>query len=1612
MHRSGTSALTGILHYLGVEMGTDMMPARDENPKGFFENQRVYELNEAILTENGSAWDDIGPEFEIGLVPDFERYVRKAIAVVKDQFSYSRTFAIKDPRLCRLFPVWRRALEELGIDIAVVVPYRNPLEIASSLKRRNGFSLEKSILLWADHVLDAERHSRSLNRFFISFDRLLANDKRTIQSLCDALSLKLTTDRRKNISAFLDRKLRHHYSPADNISDALPVYLLELTQLLAKGRMNDAEKLDRLRLEFTSNRDFFLGAEVLESMPRYRQLTAELETRLARIVELQDEVEEKNQWAASLNQEIEQLRQLADRQRTELEQRGGLLEQRDRELEEKNQWAASLNQELEQLRQLADRLGTELEQSNGVLQQREQELEEKNQLAASLDQELEQLRQLADRLGAELEQRDGLLEQRDRELEEKNQRAASLDQELEQLRQLADRLGAELEQNNGVLQQREQELEQARGEIERLNQLIQGHAAQVDSLNEQLAGARQEAAELVVRQQELATEQDGIQRLLRSQLEAALEKVAQREQWLEEKRVEREALERTYREAVQGVRGLLDETRSEIAERDRRIEELIREHEKWRLSKEDALRSVNEQLVVASAAVEEKTRLLELREREHAEEVGQYREEIATLKDRIARLESGNRELEQRLDEQSLERKAMLSAYETALERQAGKSRAEREELVQRLEQLQQEIEAREAMLTALDLALDEVNGRSVHERELIAQLEQAIDLQEEGRRTESSEARMLAERMEQALDEIGAMKRELAQKQQALEAVEARERKLVGNSEKIGMKCSNVEAFYHLRDKHGTALLNRSFRELLDYRHPFGIVRRVRHSLTASRKVREKFDLIPREFLERFDAGRYLDANPDVADAVAEGQFENALEHFIFYGYDEVRGGVRRLYPGVPGFNEEEYLNRYEDVRIAVAEGAFASGYDHFLRYGAEEILRGARLDRDVDVDSDGLRLFHPDQVVFDPGNLLQVPRFDEPVVSIVIPAYNQAAFTFACIESVIANSGAVPYEIIVLDDASPEETARNLHRYIDNVRFVSNDENMGFLRNCNRGAALAKGRYILFLNNDTNVQPDWLLPLVHLIESDGSIGMVGSRLVYPDGRQQEAGGIIWKDASGWNFGRLDDPGKPEYNYVKEVDYLSGAAIMIRRSLWQRIGGFDERYVPAYFEDSDLAFEVRRHGYRVLYQPKSVVVHFEGVSHGTDLEQGIKSYQKRNRELFIEKWQRELEQRQFPNGEEVFLARDRSRDRPAILFVDHYVPHFDQDAGSRTVLAYLQLFVDQGFNVKFIGDNFFPHQPYTDRLQQMGIEVLYGNWYANNWKEWLRENGRYFDYVFLNRPHISVKYMDAVREHTHARILYYGHDLHFLREMREYELHHDETRLQSAERWKEIELGLMRKADVALYPSEVEVGEITSIDPSIRVRTIPAYLFERFDRPAGEVTDTSDIMFVGGFGHTPNIDAVLWFASEVWPDVRSRLPDIRFHVIGSKPTEEILALRSDDINVTGFVSDDELDDYYRRTRISVVPLRYGAGIKGKVVEALYQGIPVVTTPTGAEGFQDAGECLVVAETARGLADAIVSLYQDEQRLAELSRAGVSYCERFFSFPAAKQALQSIVTWR
>ena len=631
-----------------------------------------------------------------------------------------------------------------------------------------------------------------------------------------------------------------------------------------------------------------------------------------------------------------------------------------------------------------------------------------------------------------------------------------------------------------------------------------------------------------------------------------------------------------------------------------------------------------------------------------------------------------------------------------------------------------------------------------------------------------------------------------------------------------------------------------------------------------------------------------------------------------------------------------------------------------------------------------------------------INFPHVENPKVSIIIPVYNQIHYTYACLVSILENTESFDYEIIIADDVSTDAT-KEIDKFVSGLVIARNESNQGFLKNCNNAAKKARGEYIFFLNNDTTVQKDWLPPLIRLLESDESIGMVGSKLIYPDGRLQEAGGIIWSDGSGWNYGRCDDPNKPEYNYVRDVDYISGAAIMLSRKLWEEIGGFDERYAPAYCEDSDLAFEVRKRGLRVVYQPLSVVTHFEGVSNGTDVNgTGLKRYQVENNKKLQEKWSEEFKNQYdnvgVPNA---FRARERSRGKKVILFVDHYVPTFDKDAGSKTTFQYIKMFIERGYVVKFLPDNFAKSEPYTSILEQMGVEVLYGNEMRTNIFEWIENNRSNIDIAYLNRPHIATKYIDFIKEKTNIKVIYYGHDLHFLRERREYELTGDVERKNASAYWKSMELDLMRKASISYYPSNVEVDYIHTFDKKINAKAITAYVFEKFGNIDYNPDIREGVLFVGGFSHPPNADALKYFLDNMWDEIYAQIK-APFYIVGSNATDEIKALHNEakGIIFKGFVSEEELKELYEKVRLVVVPLRYGAGVKGKVIEALYYNDPVITTGVGAEGIDNSYNQMLVADDPGDFVEKCVNLYNDKEALKTMSKAADDYVKNKHSIEA------------
>ena len=621
-------------------------------------------------------------------------------------------------------------------------------------------------------------------------------------------------------------------------------------------------------------------------------------------------------------------------------------------------------------------------------------------------------------------------------------------------------------------------------------------------------------------------------------------------------------------------------------------------------------------------------------------------------------------------------------------------------------------------------------------------------------------------------------------------------------------------------------------------------------------------------------------------------------------------------------------------------------------------------------------------------------------PSISIVIPVYGQHLTTFACLKSIAAEPPRHSFEVIIMDDCSPDPAATALAS-LQGARIIRNETNLGFIGNVNAGAHAACGEWLIILNNDTLLRPNALNALLDTFEQHTNVGLVGAKLLNADGTVQEAGGIVWKDGSAWNWGRGQNREDPRFNYVRDADYCSGAALAIRRDLFLEMGGFDTFYAPAYYEDTDLAFRIRERGLRVLYQPAAEVFHLEGVSHGRNEDSGVKAYQVTNAKKFFERWQSTLASHR-ENAVEPDLEAHRDS-VSNILVVEACMITPDQDAGSVRLLNMLRLLKRDGHHLTFVADNLEYKQKYVALLQQIGVEVLHGT-FAGTVRKVLQTRGPSLDAIMFCRHYIASRYVDQVRTFApHARIIFDTIDLHFVREEREAALRNDAAMSRAAAVTRAKELGAMKNADLTLVVSEFEKALLGDILPTAKVDIIslindeasaPRPFFER-----------SGILFIGGFRHPPNVDGVTWYITEVLPHVRRALPDVITTIVGSNMPDSLKTLACDGVDIKGFVENTE--PLLLSARVSIAPLRFGAGIKGKINEAMKYGIPVVATACAVEGMHLVPETdVLVSDDAEGFAQAIARAYQDEALWNKLSQGGLQNVRQHFSMDAALPAVR------
>ena len=311
MHRSGTSALSGVLSHLDIELG-NTTPGDKNNEKGYFESQKTWTLNDKLLTIADSHWDD--PFFNEEKLELIRKGADKLLIKtrIEEDFKYAKLFLIKDPRMCLLFPVWEEVFNELEIELRIIIPYRSPLEVGKSLRKRDGFSMDKGIFLWAKHFLAAEKNTRKYKRCFTNYDALLADPQKMISDISTILSLPLLSNYKKNsktIAEFLSKELKHNDVSMENIIiEALPMPIQKLIELKDKfGEENIIKEFDKINKDLQSYQNFFYNEDIKTLSQRFIEANKQKNILLVEKTDIEKKAKDSDNTIIALQKQQEKI---------------------------------------------------------------------------------------------------------------------------------------------------------------------------------------------------------------------------------------------------------------------------------------------------------------------------------------------------------------------------------------------------------------------------------------------------------------------------------------------------------------------------------------------------------------------------------------------------------------------------------------------------------------------------------------------------------------------------------------------------------------------------------------------------------------------------------------------------------------------------------------------------------------------------------------------------------------------------------------------------------------------------------------------------------------------------------------------------------------------------------------------------------------------------------------------------------------------------------------------------------------------------------------------------------------------------------------------------------
>ncbi len=715
------------------------------------------------------------------------------------------------------------------------------------------------------------------------------------------------------------------------------------------------------------------------------------------------------------------------------------------------------------------------------------------------------------------------------------------------------------------------------------------------------------------------------------------------------------------------------------------------------------------------------------------------------------------------------------------------------------------------------------------------------------------------------------------------------------------------------------------------------------------------------------FSESFYRERYPDVAGRVASGRDLSGYQHFVTRGLEEGRQPH-------PLYDESHYRHLHPDVDAQIRRGALRHGYLHLIGLGLQEGRRwktkgeAARL-REAATRLARVRL---DELLAS-GRLLVFAAPELPRVSVLLVLYNRAELTLACLESLARIEGP-GFELIVVDNRSSDRTPELLERLRGAV-VLANDDNAGFLRAVNQAAAEARGELLLLLNNDAELLPSSLEAAVERLESEPGAGAVGGRVVGIDGRLEEAGSIVWRDATTGGYGRGADPASGAYLFPREVDYCSGVFLLTRRRDFERLGGFDPRYAPAYYEESDYCFRLRAAGLKTFYEPRSVVLHHGSAS--LPDETRVSKLLADHRSIFAERHREALAQACPAAPGNLFAASDRRRFRGRVLVLDDHVPLESLGGGSPRAQEILHTLCGLGYFVTFFATN--PTRldvaAALDELPEPNLELIHHLGRPKLADFWRARRGAYEAMIVSRRHNFQCLLDDGFDPRAEGvRLIYDAESVAARRREQQVALLGAGAPAESAVGLEE-ELALARRANEVWA---VSADEARLLGSSGRPVAVVAH-GERATPGRRAFAARRGILFVGRLEEAwnPNVDGLAWYLEEVHPRLVERLGDgARISVVGRVGDVELP--EPEGARFLGRV--DDLAPLYDRHRVFVAPTRFAAGIPKKVTSAAAHGVPVVATSLLARqlGWRDGVEIADGGDNdPERFAERLVELYGD-----------------------------------